>query len=184
MQPHHSYVASSPHVASNDDLQATLTKQFESLYQRIDSDRRVQDAAGAAKQDAILRLVSSTLTENVEKSLHRIVSESMANEIVPSITNNIVNVNREEDFGHPSSAAQFSSGQGSQDCAATCNSAIAQGSSGTQHYLQSGGAEGSTASISATATVHAEFGYSGVAKDDVRSRDSHQSAVATSREPS
>ena len=46
-----------------------------------------QDAAGAAKQDAVLRLVSSTLTENVEKSLHRIVSGSIEKEVLPAITN-------------------------------------------------------------------------------------------------
>ena len=42
-------------------VSAMLVKQFDFLYQRLDNDKRVSDAAGAAKQDAMLRLVSSTL---------------------------------------------------------------------------------------------------------------------------
>ena len=78
--------AAAPHVSSDGDLQAMLAKQFDALYQRIDADKRVVDAAGAARQDAMLRLVSSTLTENVEKSLTRIVSGSIEKEIVPAVT--------------------------------------------------------------------------------------------------
>ena len=77
--------ALAPHISSADDFQAMLTKQFDSLYQRIDADKRVQEAAGAAKQDAILRLVSSTLTENVEKSLSRIISGSVEKEVIPHL---------------------------------------------------------------------------------------------------
>ena len=83
--------APAPHVSSNDDLQAMLNKQFEALYQRIDADKRVVDAAGAARQDAMLRLVSNTLTENVEKSLTRIVSENMEKEIVPAVAKSTSN---------------------------------------------------------------------------------------------
>ncbi|KAK3705786.1 hypothetical protein LTR37_013093 [Vermiconidia calcicola] len=75
-----------PQVSSNDDLQAMLNTKFDALYQRIDSDKRVVDAAGSARQDAMLRLVSSTLTENVEKSLNRIVSSSIEKEVIPAIT--------------------------------------------------------------------------------------------------
>jgi hypothetical protein len=78
--------AVAPRVSSDDDLAAMLNKQFDALYQRIDADKRVSDASGAAKQDAMLRLISSTLTENVEKSLHRIVSGSIEKEIVPAVT--------------------------------------------------------------------------------------------------
>ena len=75
-----------PRVSSDNDLAALLNKQFDALYQRIDGDKRVSDASGAAKQDAMLRLISSTLTDNVEKSLHRIVSGSIEKEIVPAVT--------------------------------------------------------------------------------------------------
>ncbi|KAF2478678.1 hypothetical protein BDY17DRAFT_313959 [Neohortaea acidophila] len=78
-----------PPSTNDADLRISLDKQFDSLYQRLEGDRRVQDAAGAAKQDAVLRLVSSTLTENVEKSLTRIVNQSMIKEIVPSITDSV-----------------------------------------------------------------------------------------------
>jgi hypothetical protein len=48
----------------------------------------VADASSAAKQDAILRLVSSTLTENVESTLHKIVSTSIENKVIPALTSN------------------------------------------------------------------------------------------------
>nr|POF17523.1 uncharacterized protein c20g4.08 [Quercus suber] len=64
-----------------------LQQQFDSLYQRLDADKRVNEAAGAARQDAMLRLVSNTLTENVEQSLHRIISNSIEKDVIPSITN-------------------------------------------------------------------------------------------------
>ena len=75
-----------PRASGSDDLAVLLNKQFDSLYQRIDADKRVSDASGAAKQDAMLRLISSTLTDNVEKSLHRIVSGSIEKEIIPAVT--------------------------------------------------------------------------------------------------
>lgn len=71
---------------SDSDIQAALSKQFDSLYQKLDQDKRVADAAGAAKQDAMLRLVSSTLTDNVESSLHRIVGGSIEEKVIPALT--------------------------------------------------------------------------------------------------
>ena len=80
--------APAPHISSASDFQTMLTKQFDSLYQRIDDDKRVQDAAGAAKQDAVLRLVSSTLTDNVEKSLHRIIMGGIDEKVIPHLAVN------------------------------------------------------------------------------------------------
>ncbi|KAK3633704.1 hypothetical protein LTR56_014084 [Elasticomyces elasticus] len=68
------------------ELQASLGKQFDSLYSKLDADKRIVDAATAARQDAMLRLVSSTLTENVEQSLHRIIGASIERDVVPAIT--------------------------------------------------------------------------------------------------
>ena len=62
-----------------------FTRELESLYRRFDEDKRVQAAANAAKQDAVLRLVSSTLSENVEKSLTRIISSSIQDVVVPNL---------------------------------------------------------------------------------------------------
>ncbi|KAF2765322.1 hypothetical protein EJ03DRAFT_300418 [Teratosphaeria nubilosa] len=74
--------ASHPRSASDVDLNT----QFDRLYQRLEADKRVSDAAGAAKQDAMLRLVSSTLTENVEASLHKIISASIENSVIPAMS--------------------------------------------------------------------------------------------------
>ena len=63
-----------------------LGRELSTLYRRFDEDKRIQDAAGAAKQDAILRLVSSTLTDNVEKSLSRIIKSNIEQFVVPSIS--------------------------------------------------------------------------------------------------
>ena len=69
----------------SDEFSAVLGRELGILYRRFDDDKRVQDAAGAAKQDAILRLVSSTLTENVERALARIVQTCIQQLVVPSI---------------------------------------------------------------------------------------------------
>ncbi|TKA25565.1 hypothetical protein B0A50_05426 [Salinomyces thailandicus] len=73
-------------AAADGNMENLLSKQFDSLYQRLDADKRVSDAAGAAKQDAVLRLVSSTLTENVEQSLSRIITSSIDKEVIPALT--------------------------------------------------------------------------------------------------
>ena len=67
------------------EFSKALNQELDTLYRRFDEDKRVQDAAGAAKQDAILRLVSSTLSDNVEKSLSRIISNTIQQVVVPSI---------------------------------------------------------------------------------------------------
>ena len=69
------------------DFAQVIGDHLASLYRRIDEDKRVQEAASAAKQDAVLRLVSSTLTDNVEKSLSRIVSANIQESLVPSLSN-------------------------------------------------------------------------------------------------
>ena len=74
--------------AEDNKVQDLLAHEFAALYQKIDQDKRVADATSSAKQDAILRLVSSTLTENVESSLHKIVSTSIEGKVIPALTNN------------------------------------------------------------------------------------------------
>ena len=68
------------------EFNKVLGKELETLYRRVDEDKRVQDAAGAAKQDAMLRLVSSTLGDNVEKALNRIIQAKLEQVVLPSIT--------------------------------------------------------------------------------------------------
>lgn len=67
------------------EFNRVINRELDSLYQRIAEDKRIQDAAGTAKQDAILRLVSSTLGENVEKALSRIITTSMQMDVIPSL---------------------------------------------------------------------------------------------------
>ncbi|RPA99954.1 hypothetical protein L873DRAFT_842284 [Choiromyces venosus 120613-1] len=64
----------------------TLNKEIADLYRRIDEDKRIQQAAGDAKQDAILRLLSSTLTENVEQVIGRIVMTNIQQSVLPAIS--------------------------------------------------------------------------------------------------
>lgn len=72
------------HGVSN-EFNKVLGRELDTLYRRFGEDKRVQDAAGAAKQDAMLRLVSSTLGDNVEKALSRIIMKNIQEIVVPSI---------------------------------------------------------------------------------------------------
>lgn len=81
-------VATPAPAVADSNVQDVLTKEFAALYQKLDQDKRVSDASGAAKQDAILRLVSSTLTDNVESTLHKIVSTSIESKVIPALTSN------------------------------------------------------------------------------------------------
>ncbi|KAJ5833097.1 hypothetical protein N7474_001408 [Penicillium riverlandense] len=68
------------------EFNKSLGREFEDLYRRFDDERRSWDAASSAKQDQVLRLVSSTLSDNVEQNLARIVSSSIQSDVVPAIT--------------------------------------------------------------------------------------------------
>jgi hypothetical protein len=68
------------------EFNKSLGRELEGLYSRFDEERRNWDAASAAKQDQVLRLVSSTLSDNVEKNLARIVSSSIQSEVVPALS--------------------------------------------------------------------------------------------------
>lgn len=72
-------------VGVSNEFNKVFRRELETLYRRFAEDKRVQDAAGAAKQDAMLRLVSSTLSDNVEKSLSRIIQNGIRESVVPSI---------------------------------------------------------------------------------------------------
>lgn len=68
------------------EFNKTLGREIEGLYDRFNSERRKWDEDSVTKQDQILRLVSSTLSDNVEKNLSRIVSNSIQTEVVPTLT--------------------------------------------------------------------------------------------------
>ena len=73
-------------MPSPDTFAKLLSENMDNLFNRMDEQRRVQEAAGAARQDAVLRLVSATLTENVEKSLDRIVTASIQDNVLPAVS--------------------------------------------------------------------------------------------------
>jgi hypothetical protein len=77
-----------------DKVSAEVSRLFlgnlDKLYQRFDNDKRTQQAVGDAKQEALLRLVSTTLSENVDQVLAGIVERNMQKIILPSL-NNVVN---------------------------------------------------------------------------------------------
>ncbi|EER37303.1 conserved hypothetical protein [Histoplasma capsulatum H143] len=62
-----------------------LNRELDALYVRFDQDRRSQEQAATAKQDAVLRLVSSTLSDNVEKNLSRIIANNVQSMVVPAL---------------------------------------------------------------------------------------------------
>ena len=74
------------------EFNKVLGRELEGLYRRIDDDKRVQDAAGAAKQDAMLRLVSSTLTGNVDKALARIIEGNIRQSVIPAIADVLASI--------------------------------------------------------------------------------------------
>jgi WD40 repeat protein len=67
---------------------------LDNLYQNIKDDRRTQAAVAEAKSDAMLRLVSSTLSDNVEVTLDRIVSSSIQKSVLPALSDIV-----DEQFG-------------------------------------------------------------------------------------
>ncbi|KAH5234542.1 hypothetical protein HBI26_154210 [Parastagonospora nodorum] len=70
-------------------VQAEITEGFarelDVMYKRFDEDKRVLNAANGAKQEAILRMVSSTLTENVEGVIRKMVEENMRQVLLPEM---------------------------------------------------------------------------------------------------
>lgn len=71
--------------AVSTEFNKVISTEFNRLYRRVSDDQRIQQAAGDAKMDAVLRLVSSTLTENVEKALSRIILQGLRQAVVPAI---------------------------------------------------------------------------------------------------
>jgi WD40 repeat protein len=70
-------------------VQAEITNGFarelDVMYKRFDEDKRVLNAANGAKQEAILRLVSSTLTENVEGVMLKMINQSVRDIVLPQV---------------------------------------------------------------------------------------------------
>lgn len=69
------------------EISKGLSRELDGLYKRFDEDKRVMNAQNGAKQDAILRLVSSTLNENVEGVIRKMVNENMREVLLPEVLN-------------------------------------------------------------------------------------------------
>jgi len=67
-------------------MKKLLSESIGALDRHIKEDRRTQAAVSDARQEAILRLVSSTLTDNMEDTLRRIVNNSIQASVVPAIS--------------------------------------------------------------------------------------------------
>lgn len=78
------------------EFNKVISKELDVLYKHFAEDKRIQEAAGAAKQDAMLRLVSSTLGDNVEKALSRIILTSIKDTVLPSIADVATNVLKQQ----------------------------------------------------------------------------------------
>ena len=74
-------------------LEQGITAQFKGeldmLHQNIKADRAAQEQASATRQEAVLRIVSSTLNTNVEKTLSNIVRGQMQEVVVPSVVQTV-----------------------------------------------------------------------------------------------
>lgn len=68
------------------EVKKIIDGSLESLLANIKDDRRTQIAVADAKQDAMLRLVSATLSDNIEVTLGRIVSGSIEKSVLPVLS--------------------------------------------------------------------------------------------------
>jgi hypothetical protein len=68
------------------EMSRLLSSSIDGLYKRLDNEKRVEVAVSDAKQEALLRLVSSTLTDNVEKSLAGIVNNKIEQSVLPVLS--------------------------------------------------------------------------------------------------
>lgn len=73
-------------IGISNEVSILLTSSLETLYRRFDDDKRTQAAVADAKQDAMLRLISSTLSDNVEKTLGNIVIANIKKTVLPAIS--------------------------------------------------------------------------------------------------
>lgn len=61
-------------------------KELSNLYTTIQNDRLVQDTASTTRQETVLRLVSTTLTNNVEKTMAQLVHTQIQQVILPALS--------------------------------------------------------------------------------------------------
>jgi hypothetical protein len=78
------------------EVKQTFDLSLESLFQEMKLDRRTQTAVAKSEQEAVLRVVSSTLNDNIEVSLSKIVSNSIQKSVLPAISEVAQNAVKEQ----------------------------------------------------------------------------------------
>lgn len=78
--------------AVSSEFNKSLSRELDVLHNRLDRERQVQSASASANQEAILRLVSKQLGDNVEKSLSSIVLRSIRESVTPSVADSTSNI--------------------------------------------------------------------------------------------
>jgi hypothetical protein len=73
-------------IGISTEISTIFTSSLDTIYRRFDDDKRTQAAVADAKQDAMLRLISSTLSDNVEKTLGNIVTANIKKSVLPAIS--------------------------------------------------------------------------------------------------
>ena len=64
---------------------AEFKKGMDGLFRHIQNDRSVQDSAAVARQEAVLRLVSTMLSTNIEQTLSQMITSQMEQVVVPAL---------------------------------------------------------------------------------------------------
>ncbi|ORY01494.1 hypothetical protein BCR34DRAFT_493817 [Clohesyomyces aquaticus] len=70
------------------EISKTLSREFVALNKRLDDERRVFLATFESKQQAVLRVVSSTLSENLEKVLLKMIEDTVRTVLLPEVVQN------------------------------------------------------------------------------------------------
>ncbi|KAI9807554.1 MAG: hypothetical protein M1825_005494 [Sarcosagium campestre] len=68
------------------DVSTAISSEFEKLYRRINEDKRTIIAAGDSRLEAVLRVVSSTLAENVDRSMGQMIDKAMTEVVLPCVS--------------------------------------------------------------------------------------------------
>lgn len=69
----------------SEDFAKIVSAEIKKLHHQIEEDRRIHRAAFDTKMEAVLRLVSSILTDNTEKALARIIEANITKSVVPAV---------------------------------------------------------------------------------------------------
>jgi hypothetical protein len=67
------------------EMGRVLHHELDMLHRRLTEDKRVEETREGVRTETVLRLVSTALNENVEKSLGRIITDNMQRSVIPAL---------------------------------------------------------------------------------------------------